>query len=84
MGSLKSICSSLIAFVFVVRSDRAFPAPELIPPEPFPVSMCNRTVLGKAEIVLWRTDPETFRIKAWRSFAAYIWRFLDDARGEFR
>jgi sarcosine oxidase subunit gamma len=46
--------------------------------------MCNRTVLGKAEIVLWRTDPETFRIKAWRSFAAYIWRFLDDARGEFR
>ncbi len=50
----------------------------------FPVGMCTRTVLGKAEIVLWRTTPETFRIEVWRSFAAYVWRFLDEARGEFR
>ena len=50
----------------------------------FPVGMCTRTVLGKAEIILWRTAPETFRIEVWRSFAAYVWRFLDTARGEFR
>ena len=50
----------------------------------FPVGMCTRTVLGKAEIVLWRTAPEVFRIEVWRSFAAYVWRFLDVARGEFR
>jgi sarcosine oxidase subunit gamma len=52
--------------------------------EAFPVGMCTRTVLGKAEIVLWRTAPETFRIEVWRSFTAYVWQFLDMARGEFR
>jgi sarcosine oxidase subunit gamma len=46
--------------------------------------MCTRTVLGKAEIVLWRTAPDIFRIEVWRSFAAYVWLFLDEARGEFR
>jgi sarcosine oxidase subunit gamma len=50
----------------------------------FPVGMCTRTVLGKAEIVLWRTAPDIFRIEMWRSFAAYVWQFLDEARGEFR
>lgn len=53
-------------------------------PEAFPVGMCTRTVLGKAEIVLWRTAPDIFRIEVWRSFVAYVWRFLDEARGEFR
>jgi sarcosine oxidase subunit gamma len=37
----------------------------------FPVHMCTRTVLAKAEIVLWRTAPETFHIEVWRSFQAY-------------
>jgi sarcosine oxidase subunit gamma len=50
----------------------------------FPIGMCTRTVLGKAEVVLWRTAPDIFRIEVWRSFAAYVWRFLDEARGEFR
>jgi sarcosine oxidase subunit gamma len=50
----------------------------------FPAGMCTRTVLGKAEIILWRSAPQTFRIEVWRSFAAYVWRFLDEARGEFR
>ncbi len=53
-------------------------------PEAFPVGMCTRTMLGKAEIVLWRTASETFRIEIWRSFAAYAWQFLDMARREFR
>ena len=50
----------------------------------FPPGMCTRTVLAKAEIVLWRTAPETFRVEAWRSFAAYVWSFLEEASREFR
>jgi sarcosine oxidase subunit gamma len=46
--------------------------------------MCTRTVLAKAEIVLWRTAPHVFKVEVWRSFAAYVWQFLNEARGEFR
>lgn len=53
-------------------------------PAAFPVGMCTRTVLGKSEIVLWRTGPETFRLGVWRSFADYAWRFLEEASRGFR
>jgi heterotetrameric sarcosine oxidase gamma subunit len=49
----------------------------------FPVGMCTRTVFGKAEIVLWRTAPDTFRIEVARSFAPYLWACLEAARREF-
>lgn len=42
----------------------------------FPVGMCTRTVLSKAEIVLWRTGPDTFHLEVWRSFGAYLRAFL--------
>ena len=45
----------------------------------FPVGMCTRTMLAKAEIVLWRTDPQVFRVEVWRSFVAYISQFLGEA-----
>ncbi|HXZ60539.1 MAG TPA: sarcosine oxidase subunit gamma family protein [Steroidobacteraceae bacterium] len=45
----------------------------------FPVGMCTRTMLAKAEIVLWRTAPEVFRIEVWRSFAPYVSAFLSEA-----
>src|SRR5580658_180008 len=45
----------------------------------FPVNMCTRTVLGKAEVVLWRTGTQQFRIEVWRSFAAYVCAFLAEA-----
>lgn len=45
----------------------------------FPVNMCTRTVLGKAEVVLWRTATQRFRIEVWRSFAAYVSAFLAEA-----
>jgi sarcosine oxidase subunit gamma len=41
-------------------------------PAAFPVGMCTRTVFAKAEIVLWRTATDTFRIEVWRSFADYV------------
>jgi sarcosine oxidase subunit gamma len=47
-----------------------------------PVGMCTRTLLGKAEIVLWRRGPEQFRIDVARSFAAYVWGCLEQARLE--
>jgi sarcosine oxidase subunit gamma len=50
----------------------------------FAVGMCARTVLAKAEIVLWRTAPDRFRIEVWRSFAAYVWGVLEEARREHR
>lgn len=48
----------------------------------FPVGMCTRTVLAKAEIVLWRTGAETFRIEVWRSFVDYARSFLEAAQAD--
>jgi sarcosine oxidase, subunit gamma len=45
----------------------------------FPVGMCTRTMLAKAEVVLWRTAPEQFRLEVWRSFAPYVTQFLAEA-----
>jgi heterotetrameric sarcosine oxidase gamma subunit len=52
-------------------------------PSAFPIGMCTRTAFGKAEIVLWRTAAETFRIEVARSFAPYVWACLEAARREF-
>ena len=38
----------------------------------FPVGMCTRTVFAKAEVLLWRTGPDVFRVEVWRSFADYV------------
>lgn len=45
----------------------------------FPVGMCTRTILAKAEIVLWRTESGAFRIEIARSFAPYVVAFLAEA-----
>jgi sarcosine oxidase, subunit gamma len=45
----------------------------------FPVGMCTRTMLAKAEVVLWRTATEAFRLEVWRSFMDYVSRFLAEA-----
>ena len=42
----------------------------------FPVDMCTRTVFAKAQIMLWRTGPETFRVETARSFAPYVTKIL--------
>jgi sarcosine oxidase, subunit gamma len=48
-------------------------------PSVFPVGMCTRTLFGKAEIVLWRTATDTFRLELWRSFAPYVTGLLTEA-----
>ena len=45
----------------------------------FPIGMCTRTVLAKAEVVLWRTAAQTFRLEVARSFVAYVSLFLAEA-----
>ena len=45
----------------------------------FPVGMCTRTMLAKAEVVLWRTGAAAFRLEVARSFVAYVSEFLADA-----
>ena len=42
----------------------------------FPVDMCTRTVLAKADIVLWRTAVQAFHIEVWRSFQGYVEELL--------
>jgi sarcosine oxidase subunit gamma len=49
----------------------------------FPVGMCTRTVLAKADIVLWRTGQDTFHLEVWRSFAAYVSGLLCEIAREF-
>lgn len=42
----------------------------------FPVGMCTRTVLGRAEVVLWRSRPEEYHLETGRSFAGYVLGWL--------
>ncbi len=45
----------------------------------FPVGTCSRTLFGKAEVVLYRTAKETFRLECWRTFATYVRDYLVEA-----
>jgi len=45
----------------------------------FPVNACTRTLLGKAQIVLWRMATERFHVEAGRSFVPYVHAFLREA-----
>lgn len=42
----------------------------------FPVGACARTLLGKVEIVLLRTEQDAFRVEVWRSFSGYAFGLL--------
>jgi sarcosine oxidase subunit gamma len=48
----------------------------------FPVGMCTRTVFAKAEIVLWRTGEQAFRLEVWRSFSRYVVQLLHEVARE--
>lgn len=43
----------------------------------FPVGAASRTVFGKAEVVLWRTAEDAFRMEVWRSFSDYAFTLLE-------
>ena len=42
----------------------------------FPVGAAARTVLGKIEIVLFRSGEEDYRVECWRSFSPYAFGLL--------
>lgn len=48
-------------------------------PAQFPPGMCTRTVIGKAEAVLWRKAAAEYHLEVWRSFAAYVLEWLREA-----
>jgi len=52
-------------------------------PTAFPIGMCTRTVLAKADVVLWRTREEAFHLEVWRSFHGYVTGLLSEIAGEF-
>jgi sarcosine oxidase, subunit gamma len=49
----------------------------------FPVDGCTRTVLAKADIVLWRTGSDVFHLEVWRSFVPYATALLLEIGSEF-
>jgi sarcosine oxidase subunit alpha len=49
----------------------------------FPPAGCTRTLFGKAEIMLWRLGETEFHVETARSFGAYVWGLLEEARREF-
>jgi sarcosine oxidase subunit gamma len=53
-------------------------------PGTFDAGTATRTLLGKAEIILWRLhDAPAYRIECARSFAPYVNAFLREAAREF-
>lgn len=48
----------------------------------FPVDMCTRTVFSKAQILLWRTASDTFRVEVSRSLADYVITLLREVAAE--
>jgi sarcosine oxidase subunit gamma len=48
----------------------------------FPVGACSRTLFGKAEIVLFRTEEDTFRVECWRSFADFVFGLLAEGAAD--
>jgi len=48
-------------------------------PAAFPVGMCTRTILARAEVVLWRLSPEEYHLETGRSFSGYVLGWLREA-----
>lgn len=53
--------------------------PQDLSQEAFPVECCARTIIGKAEVILWRIGEDTFHVECWRSFSDYVWKYLADS-----
>ncbi len=48
-------------------------------PDAFPAGMCTRTVLARAEVVLWRLGAEEYHLETGRSFSGYVLEWLREA-----
>lgn len=45
----------------------------------FPPGMCARTVLGKADVVLWRRSAWEYHLETGRSYSGYVLEWLREA-----
>ena len=52
-------------------------------PREFPLGACAQTILAKAAVVIQRVGDDTFHVIVRRSFADYLWRWLEDAALEY-
>lgn len=50
----------------------------------FPLNMCTRTVLAKADLLLWRIREDAFHLEVWRSFSHYVTGLLCEIAMEFQ
>lgn len=48
-------------------------------PAEFEPGMCTRTIIGKAEAILWRKAATEYHLEIWRSFAGYVVDWLQEA-----
>lgn len=53
--------------------------PQNLNDEAFPVGACSRTILGKAEIVIWRKGAQSYHVECWRTFSDYVFKFMTQA-----
>jgi sarcosine oxidase subunit gamma len=49
----------------------------------FPIGKVVSTLFAKSSVILRRQDEDVFELVVRRSFADYLWRWLDDASREF-
>lgn len=49
----------------------------------FPPGKVARSLLAQAEVILHRLKPDAFEIYVARSYADYLWRWLEDAGAEY-
>jgi sarcosine oxidase subunit gamma len=49
----------------------------------FPPGKVARSLLAKADVILHRLAPDTFELYVARSYADYLWRWLEDAGAEY-
>jgi sarcosine oxidase subunit gamma len=52
-------------------------------PRVLPPGKVARSLLAKADVILHRLKPDAFEIYVARSYADYLWRWLEDAGAEF-
>lgn len=53
--------------------------PQNLNDEIFPVGACSRTILGKAEVVIWRKSTHSYHVECWRTFSDYVFKFMTQA-----
>ena len=77
--SLVDVSHRYAAFAVQGENVLAAGCPLDLHPDFFTPGSATRTLLGKAEIVLWRlAEARAYRVECARSFAPYVQRFLEE------